>query len=104
MHTCTYTYTYTHTCTHTYLPLLQGQTAQFVCVTSRPPPGVEITIDWFKDGEPLRNLRRIDVDEAEVGSLLTINDIRVTDNGTYSCVARTRIDEKSIDFSLTLSS
>ena len=85
--------------------LPQGQTAQFACVTSRPPPGTEITIDWLKDGSPLRNLKRISVEQVEVGSLLTIVATRITDEGEYACVARNRIgEEETIDFSLILSS
>ena len=62
-------------------------------------------VAWLKDGSPLRNLKRIEVERVEVGSLLTILNTRLTDEGTYSCVARNRIgEEESIDFSLLLSS
>jgi hypothetical protein len=85
--------------------LSEGQTAQFVCVTSRPPPDSEIMVEWLKDGEPLRNLRRITVGEIEVGSQLTITDVRITDEATYSCIASNRIGEvESIDFNLAISS
>jgi hemicentin len=84
--------------------LSEGQTAQFVCVTSRPPPDSEIMVEWLKDGEPLRNLRRITVGEIEVGSQLTITDVRITDEATYSCIASNRIGEvESIDFNLAIS-
>ena len=62
-------------------------------------------MEWLKDGEPLRNLRRITVGEIEVGSQLTITDVRITDEATYSCIASNRIGEvESIDFNLAISS
>ena len=76
-----------------------------MCVTSRPPPGTEIEVEWLKNGEALRNLKRYRIEEVEAGSLLTILDVRVTDEATYSCTASNRIGEvESIDFNLILSS
>ena len=85
-----------------YLIILQGQTAQFVCITTRPPPPNEIA--WFKDGSLLRNLKRITIDQ-ETGGLVTIIDTRITDEGEYMCIATNRIGEReSINFTLTISS
>lgn len=87
--------------TSPFQTLAEGQTAQFACIASQPPPPV--TIAWFKDGSPLRNLKRITIDEDTCG-LLTIIDTRYTDTGNYSCVASNRIgEEASITFSLTIS-
>lgn len=75
------------------LPLLG--TAQFVCfVEGFPPP----TIVWLRDGEPQPRFRRVTI----VNGGLTISQLRITDNATYTCVASNPIGEDSIDFQLTI--
>lgn len=76
------------------LPLLA--TAQFVCfVEGFPQP----TLVWLRDDVPQPNLRRVDM----VGGGLTIAELRVTDNATYTCLASNPLGSASIDFQLFIS-
>ena len=73
-----------------------------MCIASPPPP--PNTIVWLKDDIPLRNLKRITIDD-ETGGLLTIVDVRITDEGDYSCLIRNRIgEEASMSFTLDIAS
>ena len=76
------------------LPLLT--TAQFVCfVEGFPPP----TIVWLRDGEPQPRFSRVTI----LDGGLTISQLRITDNATYTCVASNPLGEASIDFQLIIS-
>lgn len=76
------------------LPLLS--TAQFVCfVEGFPRPMLE----WLRDGQPQPRLRRVNI----VGNGLTIQDLRITDNATYTCRASNALGTASINFQLIIS-
>ena len=76
------------------LPLLT--TVQFVCfVEGFPPP----TIVWLRDGEPQPRFSRVTI----LDGGLTISQLRITDNATYTCVASNPLGEASIDFQLIIS-
>ena len=76
------------------LPLLS--TAQFVCfVSGFPPP----ELVWLRDGIPQPRLRRVDF----VNRGLTIRNLRITDNATYTCEATNVLGSDSIDFQLSVS-
>ncbi len=76
------------------LPL--GGTAQFVCfVEGFPVP----ELVWLRDNEPQPNLRRVDM----VGGGLTVSELRITDNATYTCAASNALGTTHIDFQLLIS-
>ncbi len=76
------------------LPL--GATAQFVCfVEGFPLP----ELVWLRDNVPQPRLRRVDI----VAGGLTVRELRITDNATYSCQATNPLGIARISFQLTIS-
>ncbi|EDO49557.1 predicted protein, partial [Nematostella vectensis] len=70
----------------------EGQTATFECtVKGYPRPSIE----WFKNGLPLKENERIASTYEGALSSLTINQCTIDDEGNYKCVARNSFGKAS---------
>ena len=72
-----------------------GQTAQFLCVADGLPTP---EIIWLRNGSPQPNFRRVTI----ANGTLTIEDLRVTDEAMYQCVASNSLGEAVVSFTLSL--
>ncbi|XP_057217425.1 neurofascin homolog (chicken) a isoform X13 [Triplophysa rosa] len=77
----------------------RGSTARFDCRVKHDP-SLPITITWLKDDKPLSFgwLGRLRKDDES----MTIHNINPEDSGTYTCTAKTEIDEDSASARLTV--
>ncbi|XP_065811493.1 neurofascin isoform X13 [Labrus bergylta] len=77
--------------------VIRGTTARFDCkVTS--DPSLSVTVTWLKDDKPLHMGWRLKKNE----DTLTIPNVNEGDEGTYTCTAKSDIDEDSSSARLTV--
>ncbi|XP_060897537.1 neurofascin homolog (chicken) a isoform X8 [Labrus mixtus] len=77
--------------------VIRGTTARFDCkVTS--DPSLSVTVTWMKDDKPLHMGWRLKKNE----DTLTIPNVNEGDEGTYTCTAKSDIDEDSSSARLTV--
>lgn len=77
-----------------------GSYVTFRC-TAKTDIGLTHTIDWLKDGHPISYAGRFIKDPLDQNTL-KITDLQFEDGGTYTCVARTDVDEVRADATLVV--
>lgn len=73
-----------------------GQTAQFVCLAGGVP---QPEVIWLRNGSPQPNFRRVEITERT----LTIEQLVITDQATYECMATNTEGTATQMFQLLLS-
>jgi hypothetical protein len=77
-----------------------GSFVIFRC-TAKSDIGLTHLIDWLKDGHPISYAGRFIKDPFDQNTL-KITDLQYEDGGTYTCVARTDVDEVRADATLVV--
>uniref|UniRef100_A0A3B3H967 Neural cell adhesion molecule L1 n=1 Tax=Oryzias latipes TaxID=8090 RepID=A0A3B3H967_ORYLA len=76
---------------------VRGTTARFDCKVNSDPT-LPVTVTWTKDDKPLDLRWRLKKDKDS----LTISNINEGDAGTYTCMAKSAIDQDSVSARLTV--
>uniref|UniRef100_A0A3P9GZ20 Neural cell adhesion molecule L1 n=1 Tax=Oryzias latipes TaxID=8090 RepID=A0A3P9GZ20_ORYLA len=76
---------------------VRGTTARFDCKVNSDPT-LPVTVTWTKDDKPLDLRWRLKKDKDS----LTISNINEGDGGTYTCMAKSAIDQDSVSARLTV--
>ncbi|XP_043932731.1 neurofascin isoform X26 [Protopterus annectens] len=80
-----------------HITVRQGSAARFECRV-RHDESLKLTVTWYKDGSPLYIGYRMKKDDDS----LTINNVAEKDQGEYTCMASTELDEDSAKANLTV--
>ncbi|XP_034718787.1 neuronal cell adhesion molecule a isoform X13 [Etheostoma cragini] len=80
-----------------YKDVQRGMSAVFECKVKHDPSLIP-TVIWLKDNGELPDDERFDVD----GDSLTIRDVTDEDEGTYTCIQNTTLDQDSASAMLTV--
>jgi hypothetical protein len=87
-------------------PLVVGDSVNLSCTASGEPLP---SFQWYRDDVLLMNQSSLNIYDFEIsepdnltGSLLELNDLEVSDNGTYSCQANSIVGNASAEFNVVV--